>query len=148
METKKAYKVFRYENEVCWESARRGTISSAGKPDVAVSSPPEFKGEPGRWTPEDLFLSSVNLCTMLTFVAYAQHRGLNFVGYESDAEGTLENLDGKYRFTEIVLHPHVRVTSQEDVEPARELLASAHRDCFISNSVSTPVKVFPDIRVE
>lgn len=148
METKKAYKVFRYENEVSWESARRGTISSAGKPDVAVSSPPEFKGEPGRWTPEDLFLSSVNLCTMLTFVAYAQHRGLNLASYESDAEGTLENVDGKYRFTEIVLHPHVRVKSQEEVERARELLESAHRDCFVANSISAPVKVFPDIRVE
>jgi organic hydroperoxide reductase OsmC/OhrA len=148
MEPKKAYKVFRYENEVCWESARRGTISSAGKPDVAVASPPEFKGEAGRWTPEDLFLASVNLCTMLTFVAYAQHRGLDFAGYQSDAEGTLENVDGKYRFTEIVLHPHVRLKSAEDAGRARELLENAHRDCFVSNSVSTTIKVFPDFRAE
>ncbi len=148
MDAKKAYKVFRYETEVCWDSGRRGTISSAGKPDVAVSSPPEFKGEAGRWTPEDLFLSSVNLCTMLTFVAYAQHRGLGLVSYESDAEGTLENVEGKYRFTEVVLHPHVRVKSQEDIERARELMESAERDCFVANSISAPVKIFPDIRAE
>ena len=71
MEPKKAYKVFRYRNDVLWKAGRRGTISGVGKPDLDISSPPEFKGEAGFWTPEDMFLASLNTCVMLTFVAFA-----------------------------------------------------------------------------
>lgn len=147
MEVKKAFKVFRYASEVRWKSGRTCVVCSSGKPDLAVSSPPEFKGEAGKWTPEDLFLAAVNVCTMLGFLAYAQHKGLNFVGYESDAEGTLESVDGKYRFTEVALRPHVTVKSQEDLEPARKILEDAHANCFIANSISAAVKVFPQFRV-
>ncbi len=147
MEVKKAYKAFRYQNEVRWRSDRRGKTCSSGKPDLEISSPPEFKGEAGFWTPEDLFVASVSSCIMMTFVAYAKHKALEFVTYESEAEGLLENVDGKYRFTEIVLHPHVSVKSSEDLERAREILDHAHKSCFVSNSITGAVRVFPDIRV-
>ncbi len=147
MESKKSYKTFRYQSSVCWEAGRRGMLRSPGKPDLEISSPPEFKGEAGLWTPEEMLVASVNACTLMTFVAFAQHKGLEFLGYESDAEGILENVEGKYRFTEIILHPHVRVKAQEEAERAQEILASAHANCFISNSLSSPVKIFPEIRV-
>jgi organic hydroperoxide reductase OsmC/OhrA len=147
MEPKKAYKVFRYQTDVLWKAGRRAEVSAAGKPSIEVSSPPEFKGEAGFWTPEEMFVASVNLCTLLTFVAFAQHKALEFVGYECAAEGVLENVEGKYRFTEIVLHPRVTVKSQEDIERAREILDSAHKGCLVSNSITAAVKVFPEIRV-
>jgi peroxiredoxin-like protein len=132
---------------VRWGSDRRGKICSSGKPDIEISSPPEFKGEAGFWTPEDMFIASVNTCTLMTFVAYAQHKGLEFVTYESEAEGLLENVEGKYRFTEIVLHPHLSVKSAEDVERAQKMMEDAHKGCLVSNSITTRVKVFPDIRI-
>ncbi len=146
MEPKKAYKVFRYRTDVLWKSGRRAVVSSAGKPDIEASSPPEFKGEAGFWTPEDMFVASVNLCTLLTFVAFAQHKGLEFVSYECAAEGVLENVEGKYRFTEVILHPHVTVKSQEDIARAREILDSGHKGCLVSNSITATVKLFPDFR--
>ena len=148
METKKAFKEFKYRAEVLWTSGRRGEASAAGLPNLGISSPPEFKGEPGSWTPEALFVSSLNACTMLTFLAYAEHRGLAFSSYECAAEGTLASVEGKYRFTEITLVPKVAVRSEAEVERARQILSDAHRDCFISNSVSTAVKLQPEIRVE
>ena len=146
MEVKKGYKVFHYESEVRWKGGRRGVICSAGKPDLEVSSPPEFKGEAGAWTPEEMLVASVNACTMLSFVAFAQHKGLGFVSYESDAEGTLESVDGKYRITEVTLRPHVTVKSQEDVERAQAIMRDAHTNCFITNSITASVKVFPQFR--
>jgi organic hydroperoxide reductase OsmC/OhrA len=145
MESKKSYKVFRYSSDVSWQAGRRGVLRSPGKPDLEISSPPEFKGEAGLWTPEEMLVASVNACTLMTFVAYARHKGLEFLSYECEAEGTLENVEGKYRFTEIILHPHVQVKSPEAVELAREILASAHANCFVSNSLSSPVKMLPEI---
>ena len=147
MKAKTVYKAFWYESEVRWESSRRGKICSSGKPEVKISSPPEFKGEAGIWTPEDLFLSSVNACTMSTFLAYAQHKNLPLVAYESEAEGLVERVEGKYRFTKIVLNPHIDVESEEAIPQAREILDNAHRDCLITNSTTAEVEIFPQIRV-
>jgi len=147
MEVKTAYKVFRFEGEVRWKSGRRGVICSSGKPEVEVSSPPEFKGEAGIWTPEDMFVASVNACTLMTFAAFAQQKGLEIIAYESDAEGVLEFQEGSYRFTEILLHPHIIVKSQDDVDMAREIIESAHKKCLITNSITAKVKMFPDVRV-
>ena len=148
MEVKKPFKVFRYASEVRWKTGRTGVVCSSGKPDLAVSSPLEFKGEAGNWTPEDLFVASVNVCTMLGFLAFAQHKGLNFAGYESDAEGTLESVEGKYRITEVTLRPHITIKSHTDIELARKIIEDAHANCFIANSTTAAVKIFPQFRVQ
>jgi organic hydroperoxide reductase OsmC/OhrA len=61
-------------------------LSAAGKPNIVVGSPPEFKGEPDIWAPDELLIGSLNTCMMLTFLAFAQAQGLTPVGYESEAE--------------------------------------------------------------
>ena len=78
-------------------------LRSEGKPALVVNAPPEFKGEPGFWTPEDLFVASVEVCLMLTFVGIAEKRGVSFVSYTSTAEGLLEWVEESYR-----LHPRHR----------------------------------------
>ena len=60
-----------------WSSARRGMLSAAGKADIIVGSPPEFKGEPGNWSPEELLVGYT--CIMLTFLTLAQV-GLAYAG--------------------------------------------------------------------
>src|SRR5205814_6882730 len=51
-------------------------LSAAEKPPIIVGSPPELKGEPNIWAPEELLVGSVNTCMMLTFLSLAQARGL------------------------------------------------------------------------
>ena len=48
-------------------------------------------------------LGSVNTCMMLTFLTLAHAKGLTPVGYESEAEGLLENVEDKYRITEVTV---------------------------------------------
>src|ERR1700721_73466 len=107
METKTTYKSFRYNSNTAWNSARRGTLSASRKPNIVVGSPPEFKGQPDIWAPEELLVGSVNTCLMLTFLTLAQAKGLVPVGYQSEAEGLLENVEGKYRITEVTVRPRV-----------------------------------------
>ncbi len=148
MEPKKAYKSFRYKNNVVWKSARRGVTSALGKPDVEVGNPPEFKGEPGIWTPEDMLVGALNTCLMLTFLAYAFSKGLEVAAYESNAEGLLENVEGKYRITEVTVEPSVALKSQADLERAQEIMKSVKENCFISNSITATVKLNPQFRVD
>lgn len=139
-------KTYQYTDRVIWTQDRSGLVSSAGKSQVPISSPPEFKGEPGVWTPEDLFVSAVNSCTMATFLAYAFKAKLPLYGYTSEATGTLEYSDGKYRFTKVHLYPEITVGTPEAMDQVLNILGDAHRDCFISNSIQSEVVIEPIVR--
>jgi organic hydroperoxide reductase OsmC/OhrA len=136
---KRAYKSFRYKAHTAWSSARRGTLSASGKPNIVVGSPPEFKGEPHVWAPEELLVGSVNTCMMLTFLAIAQAKCLTPVAYESEAEGLLENVEGKYWITEVTIRPRVSLKDEAEVERAREIMEGVEAQCFISNSIKAKV---------
>jgi len=149
METKKAYKSFRYKTELLWKSPHRGALSGAGKPDIGVGSSPEFRGHPDNWSPEDLLVGALNTCLMLTFYALAQSKGVTPISYQSSAEGLLENVDGRYRITEVAVSPNIVLKSQADLDVARELMENkVEANCFISNSISGKVKLTPQFRVE
>lgn len=145
MTTATVYKSFRFKAKTTWSSARRGTLSAAGKPNVIVGSPPEFKGEPDIWAPEELLVGSVNTCIMLTFLTLARARGLNPAGYESEAEGLLEAIEGTYRMTEVTVRPRITVNSETEVGPIREIIESTEPHCFMSNSVKANVKVIAEL---
>ena len=48
---------------------RNSTVTTEGKHPLAVSSAPEYAGDPSRWNPEDLLGSALATCHMLTFLA-------------------------------------------------------------------------------
>jgi len=148
VEAKKQYKSFRYRNDLVWKSGRRGAVSSLGKQELEVGSPPEFKGEPGIWCPEDMYVAALNTCLMLTFLAFAERKGLGLTAYESSAEGLLEHADGRYRITEVTVQASVVVNSDADLEAAREIMGKVEENCFISNSITAKVKLQPQFRVE
>jgi|SRR5579863_790512 len=147
METKKAYKSFRYQTTVAWKSALRGVLASAGKREIEVGNPPEFKGQAGVWCPEDLLVGALNTCLMLTFIVFAERRGVGLVSYESNAEGLLEHVEGRYRVTQITVEPRIVVKSEPDLELARQLVEKVEDNCFISNSITAGVKFAPHIEV-
>ena len=136
-------KSYRYTTSVRWTGEKKGIMDIAGKPSVEVATPPEFKGHEGIWSPEDLFVASVNSCIMTTFLAFAERAGLAFGGYESEAEGLLEFVDGRLLFTKIVVRPRVLLTSGEDRAKAEEILHKAEKNCLVSNSLLTEVLLEP-----
>ncbi|MGB7970539.1 MAG: OsmC family protein, partial [Candidatus Deferrimicrobiaceae bacterium] len=78
-------------------------------------------------------------CIMTTFLAFAERAGLAFEGYESDAEGVLEFVDGRLLFTKVVVRPRVKLTSGEDRAKAEEIMHKVERNCLVSNSIRTEV---------
>ena len=145
MEPIKKYKTFTYTTALDWLHARQGKLSSEGKPLIDVSSPPEFKGIPGVWTPEDLLVASVEICTMSTFLSFGGRRNIPLVSYKSSAEGTLEFVNGKYRFTEIRIMPSITVRKEWTREQVEEIVHEAHENCLIANSLTASVEIEPTI---
>jgi organic hydroperoxide reductase OsmC/OhrA len=140
-------KTFHYETEVFWLVDRAGILESPEKPELRVSSPPEFHGESGVWTPEDLYVGALNVCLMSTFLAYAEKKKLKILYYDCKAKGTLEFSGAKYWITKVEIKPKIETLSLEDAALAEQIIFEAHDNCFLSNSVKTVVTVKPDITV-
>lgn len=139
-----------YDTEVGWLGKRVGYLrSSADLPILEVASPPEFQGQEKTWTPEHLFVASLNSCYMATFVAMAELSKLDVVSFTSKATGKLEKIERPgFRITEIVLKPKLTIKHERDAERAQRLLEKAERNCFIANSILTAVKLEPEISFE
>jgi organic hydroperoxide reductase OsmC/OhrA len=121
--------------------SRNHEISGAGKVALPGSSDPTFRGDPARYNPEELLVSSLSACHMLWYLHLCADAGIVVLEYEDEASGVMvETADGVGRFTEVMLKPRVVIASPEDLDRADRLHARAHHLCFIANSVNFPVR--------
>ena len=142
------HKSFRFATSLDWLEGRTGLVSeSGGSEPLRVGPPPEFRGEPGFWSPEHLLLAAVDSCLMVTFAGMAAKHDLAIISYRSSIDGLLEFSDGTLRFTEIVLKPEIGIKEESAATLARELISKAHDACLIANSLSARVTVEPQIHV-
>ena len=144
----KKNKKFIYKTTVTWNREKKGFLSSFGKQTIEIATPPEFKGHEGIWTPEDLFVASINACIKTTFLHYTQRDNFNFLSYKSEAEGTLERIENKFMFSEIKVMPKIVVALKSQLEKAKELIELAKDNCLISNSIVSKVIVYPEIEAK
>ncbi|MFY9663861.1 MAG: OsmC family protein [Candidatus Cybelea sp.] len=126
--------------------SRDHTIGAEGKPEIAASSDPAFRGDPGRYNPEELLLASLASCHMLWYLHLCAANGVTVVSYRDDAFAVMEeNADGSGQFVGAELRPSVRLADIGDRSKALALHEKAHRRCFIARSVNFAVTVKPEI---
>jgi organic hydroperoxide reductase OsmC/OhrA len=140
-------RTFTYQAELEWDGGRRSHVSAGDRPEVIVAPPSEFPGgESDQWSPEHLFLASLQSCTMLSFLAHCAHNGVEVVSYRSHATGELarRDQDRRYAFRRVLLVVAASVAGGH-AALARGLTDKAQRDCFIS--ASTTAEVDTDWRI-
>lgn len=147
-----------YEATVRWTGAgEHGTTSytaygrdheirADGKPPLLGSSDAAFRGDPTRWSPEELLVAALAQCHMLWFLHLASRAGVVVTGYVDEPFGTMRvEAAGAGQFTTVVLRPRVTVRATSPVDD--ETLAAVHRSagehCFIKRSVNFPVRTEP-----
>jgi organic hydroperoxide reductase OsmC/OhrA len=103
-----------------------------------------FGGNDAYADPEQLLLSALSACHMLTFLAVVANRGYVVDSYHDAAVAVLDkNADGKMAVVKAILAP--KVVFSGDKQPSgdeyKTLHARAHAACFIANSVKTTVEL-------
>ena len=134
-----------YKTKLRWTSERKGILSSKNKPDIMVATPPEFGGHPDIWSPEDLFLASVEVCTLTTFLWYVNKEHITLKSYSSEACGTVELVGGMFKFSSITVKVRVGVSSKDDRTVVEKIVKKTSRACLISNSIQTDVHIESEI---
>ena len=144
-----------YYVNIHWDSDRKGimcspelTSSPSEKGCIEVATPPQFpKGMHGIWSPEHLFTASVSSCFMTTFLAIAENSKLDFKSFDCKASGILEQAEGKFLMTEVILEPTVTLNEEKDKERALRILQRTEMNCLISNSIKSKVRMNPVVKL-
>lgn len=134
-------KQHKFETRFKWTGRHPGRAEIQGKPSLALAPSPEFGGpEDGFWSPQDLLISAVESCFMMTFLFLARESEVQVRSYESRAVGTLEKTREGLAFTAVDIYPTVHVAEgQEALVPG--LLHDTEESCLMGKSLKCPVRV-------
>jgi organic hydroperoxide reductase OsmC/OhrA len=132
---------------VTWDKEKEVFLCSLDKRTIEIAESPESKKHEDMWTPEELFIASVEGFLKDSFANHAKRNDFEFLSYKSKAEGTIEKINGKLAFSEIKIKPRITVSSNQQIEKAIELIELAEKDCFKSDFITAKIIVCPEIRV-
>lgn len=115
-------------------------ITIEGKNILEVSAAKAFKGDPSLYNPEDLLLSSLASCHMMSYLYLCSVNNIEVISYTDQAEGVLTTeSNGGGKFIEVRLNPAVIIADADQIDLALSLHKKANELCFIANSCNFPV---------
>jgi organic hydroperoxide reductase OsmC/OhrA len=147
-------KQFRFEVSTQWKkgdykNSKTHLSKIAGKPDLNISAAREFKGQEDQYNPEDLLLSALSSCHMMSYFYVCQQQGIDIVDYKDKAIGTLElRPDFSGGFTKVQLNPVVTISNASQERQSIDLHKKAHELCFIANSVNFEISIVPIVAIK
>lgn len=114
---------------------------------LELSADPAFSGDPSKLNPEQLLVLAASSCQLLSFLAVAARARVDVVGYEDDAEGEMPEHDRPLRIVRITLRPTITVAGDApDDARLAQLVDTAHRHCFVANSLTSEIVLEPSFR--
>ena len=145
----------RYATTVEWSGStgsgyrqydRTHTVTPEGASPLLLSADPAFRGDSRRANPEQLLLAAASSCQLLSFLAETALAGIDVVRYRDEATASMPDDASPVRLSVITLRPVIAVRGA-DPETVRRLVREAHRQCYIANSLTTPVEIEATVEV-
>lgn len=139
---------YTYHTTVSWKGEHWGHLICGNGAEMDFSAPVDAHGHAGVMTPEDAFVAAANTCIMMMFLWACERFKIPLVSYECKAEGTkVIELDRTELFTQVTLHPRIRVQPCDETR-IRRALQSAQKFSLVANSIKSKVMIEPEIIVE
>ncbi|WP_299099427.1 OsmC family protein [uncultured Winogradskyella sp.] len=116
---------------------------------LQVSAAKPFRGDDALYNPEDLLLSALVSCHMMSYLYVCAQHNIEVLSYTDSAEGDLEVVaNGSGSFKCVRLKPVVTIKDSDQKDLALRLHAKANALCFIANSCNFPISHEATIVVE
>jgi len=130
-----------------WRVAgQNGIAKSESAPNaIHFTVPPQLGGMEGRWSSEELFLSSLAACFTTSFNAIADDSRFEYVDLEVEVKGTVAKTSTGYRFTGVEIRPKLKIAEEADQARALELLSKTKNLCLVSRALEIPQEFRPQI---
>ena len=138
-----------YTIQLEWLGDEKGThhredrfyeINIEGKPSFKGSADKPFFGDPSLYNPEDLLISALSSCHMMSFLYLCRKEGIRVKSYSDNPIGRLKiNEKGSGQFESVMLKPQIELVDQSLAIDLKQLHIEAGQVCFIANSVNFPI---------
>ncbi|MEJ6792453.1 MAG: OsmC family protein [Lacinutrix sp.] len=116
---------------------------------LQMSAAKAFRGEDSLYNPEDLLLSALTSCHMMSYLYVCAQHKIEVLSYVDNAEGDLEvKSSGSGSFKTVRLKPVVTIKNSNQKELALRLHNKANALCFIANSCNFPISHNATIEIE
>lgn len=129
---------------------RHQVVAAPATQRLELAADPAFLGDPALLNPEQLLVAAASSCQLLSFLAVAARSRLDVVGYADQAEAEMDDSNRPARFTTIRLNPVITLADTDNGrstdERLNKLVALAHHQCYIANSLNFEVLVYPEFR--
>jgi organic hydroperoxide reductase OsmC/OhrA len=94
---------------------------------IPGSSDPAFRGDPARYSPEELLVGALSTCHMLWVLHLCADAGIVVTEYDDEAWGEMvEHADGSGEMTRVVLRPRMRITDSGRAPDVEAIHDRAH----------------------
>jgi len=138
-----------YRVSAWWVAGQNGITRSNAAPNaIHFTAPPQFGGMEGRWSPEDLFLSSLASCFTTSFNAIAEYAKFQYIDLEVEVEGVVSKTTSGYRFTGVVIRPRLKISEDADEAKGLELLNKTKGLCLVSRALEIPQEFQPHVEAQ
>jgi organic hydroperoxide reductase OsmC/OhrA len=114
---------------------------------LMLSADPAFLGDPSLLNPEQLLLAAAMSCQLLSFLAVAARARIDVLDYEDNGEAILPADDRPVGIEIVRLRPRITVRGDTDEKRVARLVAIAHNECFIANTLRCEIEISPEITV-
>ena len=133
-----------YSAKVSRTFASRARVMAPPRPTLMGGPSSEFDGDAASWSPEHLLLSSLGLCMLTTFEAFAARDGIEVQDWNASLEGDVERSPEGLIFTSIIMTLDMEITG--NVDEVEKTIEDAKQYCLVLNSLRVPVVVETNIR--
>lgn len=122
---------------------RDAEITFGGGETLTVSNPTIFLGDSRFVNSEEMLLGGLSFCYMQTFLAIASKQQFKIKSYQDQATSKLgEKSDRHLYIAEIFLNPCIAFEHPAPTATQlQKLQESAHRNCFIANSLHAQINI-------
>ncbi len=124
--------------------ASRARVEAPPRLSLHGGPSPELDGDVNTWSPEYLMLSSLGICMLTTFEAFAARDGIELSQWNATVNGTVERTMDGLMFTSIVLSIDMVISGK--VDRVAGTLEDAKQYCLVLNSLRVPVVIETQIR--
>jgi organic hydroperoxide reductase OsmC/OhrA len=137
------------EGTATYTSYRRDhEIAGPAQPPILGTTDVRKLKDPTRYTPEELLVGALSACHMMWLLHLCSEAGIVVVSYVDAATGKMALSGRTGYFTEVTLHPAMKITDAARIHDAEALHEQAHELCNIAKSVNFTVHVEPTVTAD
>ncbi|MFM2412496.1 MAG: hypothetical protein RLZZ587_829 [Actinomycetota bacterium] len=133
-----------FDGELVREYSHEGFATIPGHAALVTSAATDFGGDPNLWNPEELLMTAIAQCHLLSFLYIANRDGIEIVDYTDEVEGAMDFSGGTGAMHSVTLKPLV-IT---EADPA--VIGAMHEEakgmCVMRQSVNFPIIVAGDVQ--